>query len=51
MNLNDIDQMLEKHYNKNRKIDEDEYFAIYDDIENLEQDLSNLEVNKKKGNN
>ena len=42
--------MLEKHYIKNRKIDEDEYLVINDDIENLEQDLNNLEVNKKKGN-
>lgn len=40
--------MLEKHYIKNIKIDEDEFFIINDDIENLEQDLSNLEVNKKK---
>jgi len=40
--------MLEKHYINNRKIDEDEFFIINDDIENLEQDLSLLEVNKKK---
>ena len=38
--------MLEKHYIKNRKIDEDEYLVINDDIENLEQDLNHFEEKK-----